>query len=219
MFSRSHNKKIIGYRHQTKTDDSFAIWYNTQERGTILRNEPLPSPPDFNFIVHDKGKLTDIIDAINLPFGLVINERTKKVFEKMLLPPFSLFYEIVAVHKGEKYKYYWFYCYVNMFDYIDWDKSIFDLYYFTKDEVKKILTFKNEEEYKNFRCSPYIVREKTIVFKPDFPNFDIIMDNISGHILVSHRMAMMLKDNNILGYEVNENMLQYQGVYPDSTFI
>jgi hypothetical protein len=219
LFKRSHDKKVVGYLDQTNTGESFAIWYNTQERGSIQRDRLLPSLPNFELIVHNKAKLTAILDLSNLPFGLVINERTKILFEKMVLPPFSKFYEIGVIHKGEKYKYYWFYAYVNMFDYIDFEKSVFDLFYDTKQEVKKILTFKDEQEFQSFRSPPYIVRAKKLVLKSDFPNFDIIFDNIFGDTIISHRMAIMLKENNILGYEVNENALMYPGIYPDSTFI
>lgn len=64
--------------------------------------------PDIRFRLAKGAKLTDVLSQAAISaHGLLINERARKIFEQLRLPPHKFFPATITDHQGKTYQYFW----------------------------------------------------------------------------------------------------------------
>src|SRR5688572_8886249 len=82
--------------------------------------------PNLNyFILHKNAKVSDVLSASMISYGLIVNGRAQEIFKKHQLPEHRFFPAVVR-QNDEVYKdYAWFFYVCDVLDYIDYNKTEF----------------------------------------------------------------------------------------------
>lgn len=127
LLSWSVNKKEIGYYPQTIGNEFI------DENGELplyskgnITNEEFPSDlTNFNFEIHKKAKLTDVVDASNISArGLLVSEKVKNIMSEFNILNHK-FYSASVLFKGKEYSYYWLHIVNTSLEGIDFLNSNF----------------------------------------------------------------------------------------------
>jgi len=191
--------KKIGHYPQTSVSDGNELFSPFSNVRIVLGDFP-KTIPKLCLILNEKSIITDFLDAIVIPFGLIVNEKIKN-----LLPIFNLpkhkFYSIDVTCNKKLLDYYWLHNYDNVFQYIDMDKSKFEII-----QYKNVVThsFISEDFYKSKKHECIMDFSKTfkitkIILKENFPNYDLF--EFENRTLISKRTLDLFVENEITGYE------------------
>ena len=173
--------------------------------------------PKLNLKFHKKAKITNYIERSSVSFGMFIDSQFKTILEKFNLPNHR-FYEINVKQDNKIYVYYWFHYLINDFwDLIDKKNSKAVIIDNKKNfqPVDEIDLNMNEEQMKNFFYFeiPYYQNPKweKIVFKKEFPNYDIYKTKIDFKTIISERLLDDLKSNGMNGFEAKPyDIIQFE---------
>jgi len=202
----SREEGIIGKYPQVITDTKPFEWLLPPLNLEYRFDKFLNFDKYFDIILDDKAILTDVIERASLSWGLVVNERLKKIFVEFNLPQHR-FYPINVIHRDISYQYYWFHFYVNLFDYVDNEKTVFEIFIsnpFTILEalpLKSEIFFKEKERNLDYKKS---IRLREVYFNNAFPFYDIFENNIYGGVFISKKLLDKLLENEITGFEYHE---------------
>ncbi|MGB3145715.1 MAG: hypothetical protein WBB24_16570 [Maribacter sp.] len=168
--------------------------------------------PNLQFKLNPRAKTTDIVSAVGLSHGFVVNDSVRLLLKKFKLPEHA-FYPLKLFTKNSTLDYFWFHFICNDFwEWIDMENSKLYLRSILPDRRSEIL-----EEINLIKASTELVsifnnRPRLtdfywdkIIFNRNFPKFDIFsLSSPSLHVLISEDLNVSFKTNNISGYEVSE---------------
>jgi hypothetical protein len=96
------------------------------------------------FVVHNRAKLSDILSVAPISGGFIISEKLKNILVNFNLPKHK-FYPAKLQYKEKYYNYYWMHIICNLTENVDYQKSIFFVYYnFSKNMGYIDISSKNE---------------------------------------------------------------------------
>jgi hypothetical protein len=129
-----------------------------------------------------------------------ISDIFKVLLERFKIAPKYYFYESRLLYKGEKLKYWIFQFPIDFFLHIDYKKSEFVF----SNEIETMYSFKNREEYLEFRRAEYQKTKKEL--NPHKIVFNSVFDMIAYNAdkLVSERLKNAIEENGIEGFEFSE---------------
>ena len=178
-----------------------------------IHNLTFKGLPDFQpdldyFILDQKAKLTDLLSNMISPFGFLISEKMKKVFEQFKLPEHGFYPATVAAGNIKLDKYFWFLPNCNLSDQVDYPKTTF----YSKDTFNNVekLVINNLEDVFEIRSkigyTKKIVSEK-IYFKSGFKlDYDLIMiGGFDFNIYLSEGLKSALINEKITGIKLKPN--------------
>lgn len=169
------NLKNVGYHPQTeiKRLNEVSTLYNHYD---VEYNSFPDFIPNLELELHKKAKQTDYLNAFSISFGMIINDKFKSILEDFNLPSHA-FYPIKVHQEKSVFKYYWFHYIVDLWKYIDVQKSFLQVYKKFEFEVEKVIPIpKKPEEIEVIKSS--LPRQKElmihkIIFKDTFPKYDV----------------------------------------------
>ncbi len=208
VFRWDFNLESIGYDPQSE----FRKGYDPNDNGVYLMS-PYEFPdfvPEVELNLHEQAKLTDVIKAYGVPFGLIVSPALRLVLKKCQLPPHA-FYPIKVYQFDKVYTYYWFhYIIVDFWRFIDRENSkgvVID----HKKQLQPVLdidlNYSAEEllRIKNVLPHHLHMEWEKIIFTTSFPKYDVYETQVLGlglKTLVSEKLLKMLEQENITGYTV-----------------
>lgn len=156
----------------------------------------------------DGAQLTDVLSSYSIPFGLLVSERLKSILSQCRLPP-HMFYKIRLIHLGvQSCTYYWMHYYDDLWQYVEPSKTIFEVFHRTRKVPINEVSIASRDSLAELESSLEFlhgVRLKSLVFTEQYPNYDIVLDNIFGlRTLVSERLVEKLVRANVTGYDTFE---------------
>lgn len=200
------NKKVIGYYPQTVGNECI------DENGDLppyakgyITNEEFPDQlTNFNFEMHKRAKLTDLVDASNISArGLLVSEKMKNIISEFNILNHK-FYPANLEFKGETLRYYWLHIVNTTLEGIDFLNSNFIEVGYTRRKEKDV-EINSHEEYDRITCDMMIDCDK-IVLQPSFKEYDLFFfPCISSDLFASERLINALKANKITGIEIEES--------------
>lgn len=210
LISNSTDKKEVGHYIQTKglPDGYTSKWFDAPNSLTKLTNDDFPKQdPDLIFELEPKAKLTDIVSASNISArGLLMNEKTKNIFEQFNLPEHK-FYPATLIVKSNKLQYYWLHIINNSLDDIDYQKTEFYLYSYSDGKLDTIEISSTEDYNNQWMNTDGVDRIKSdniiIKYNSTLKNKDLLLfGELHNNILISKSMASILNSSNISGVDI-----------------
>jgi hypothetical protein len=210
--SASDNLDIIGcYPQVTNTE---ANLFGSPFSSTKINYGEIPDKIPLLELKFDEDSIkTDLLNTFNPSFGLVVSEKFKKNLSNLNLPNHK-FYPINIIENDSYLNgYYWFNFYVNIFPYINMEKSKFSI---EENRQKIEYEFKSENFFKekNTECLMHFnktLRIERIYLLDSFPKYDLF--EFENYILISEKLLNILQKTNIIGYEANPyEILQFDNV-------
>ncbi|MDR0799830.1 MAG: hypothetical protein LBN18_08745 [Dysgonamonadaceae bacterium] len=201
--SPSRELEIIGYYPQTTFSDNYNLGTNISHRNVIWNTFP-SFVPEYKLKLNQGALVTDFIDATDLPTGIIVSEKFEKILSRFILPDTHIYPVSIDINKDILH-YQWIHYINDLYPYIDFDKTTIEIFHKFNFNVLDTVLLKSEENLRQLRSSLGFekdVRLKELYFNDNFPNYDIMVNNIIGYgNLISERLLNTLKENNITGYE------------------
>ncbi len=205
--TRSDDIKIVGRYPQT----NFRKGYNPKLNGCFnVEENTFPDfVPNLELELHPKSLITDYLYVINLPFGIIINEKMKSIFSNFKLPRHH-FYKVKVYHKDIILKYYWFHYIIDDFwnflskenSYGEVKKMINSVKYIVNKQVKIISKEQIVKEKYQLKGTDLLTVGK-ISMNKEFPMYDFYrLDCLSYNTVISENLKKALEGNNITGMEI-----------------
>ncbi len=201
----SDNLEIIGHHPQAE----YRKGYNPRKNGSfnIKVNEFPDFVPHLELQLYQKSVPTDYLSVLGLPFGMIISERLKNIFEKYKLPRHH-FYKTKVYYETKILDYYWFHYIIDDFwDHIDKENSYGEILnigdtFSVKRRIPAISKEQNKKEVIT-REEHCIKKIGKIVMHKNFPKYDLYKTQfIESKTLVSIDLKKALEENNITGIEI-----------------
>ncbi len=173
-----------------------------------------PEIPEIKYLLLDKN--ADLLDIINAPMltftGLLMNNRTQKIFMSYMLPSHKYYPAYIKDYKANIFEYVWLQTSSerNYDNFMDYKKSQF---YWKKDygnierEDIEINSLQDLEDFKIKLKKGQGIRVKIVVLKTDFLNLNIDLFKIarlSNDWIISERLKIALEENEITGISFKE---------------
>lgn len=195
--------EIIGsYPQVSNTDKNlFGSPFSTKK---VIYGEIPEEIPYLEVALDSKANKTDLLNSFNPSFGILVSEKFRATVEGFKIQHHR-FYPIKLIENGEYVNgYYWFYCYENMFQYIDMKKSEFSI---QKNGKEIICSFHSEAFYneKKTECLwdfEATFKIKKIHFLKTFPNYDFF--EFENRISISKDLINEFEKKNVTGFEFSE---------------
>jgi hypothetical protein len=204
-FVPSVNRKKIGFYPQALLDGESFKYIDNSTKEYISFKDLNNKQPNITIQVNDKAVLTDVLDRTSLSFGIIINEKVKGLIGAFTLPPHQL-YPITVIYRNEKFVYYWFHFYNDLFEYLDMAKSTVEIVHkfdFYSIDTRLLLSEENFNELKNALTFDQIIRVKEFFLKDNFPQYDIFLNNVYGYAtLLSQKAVDVFNENRITGCDI-----------------
>lgn len=198
-------KKEVGFQFETS---GFIDVESAQGPNSIVNMEYDKNPsfiPDLRFKLHEKSKLTDVVDASNISArGFLMNTKTKNILEQCRLFGYKFYDASVLDHDGIVNPYFWMHIISNDYDIIDFKQSVFRVHKFPillkSDKIEEMPTIfikdkKDYERKKNelFFEDKYLVIDVLKIVDPN--HYDMIhFGNIDiNTVFISEKLANLLK--------------------------
>jgi len=201
----SDNLNIVGSYPQISPSDEnvFGSPFSNEE---IIIGEMPQYIPRIVLRFNENAIITDLLSTFNPSFGLVINERIESIVSNLNLPNHK-FYPIEVFWKDDLLKYNWFNFYNNLFEYIDFDKTVIEIFHKFSFKVLDTVLLESADNFKKIKSTLGLekrIRLKDLYFNSSFPRYDIMVNNIIGYgNLISENLLKALQKNNITGYEAS----------------
>ena len=207
-------KKEVGFQFQTS---GFIDVESAQGPNSRVNMEYDKNPsfiPDLRFELHEKSKLTDVVDASNISArGFLMNTKTKNILEQCRLFGYKFYDASVLDHDGIVNPYFWMHIISNDYDIIDFKQSVFRVHKFPillkSDKIEEMPTIfikdkKDYERKKNelFFEDKYLVINVLKIVDPN--HYDMIhFGNIDiNTVFISEKLANLLKKEKITGITI-----------------
>jgi hypothetical protein len=168
--------------------------------------------PNLQFKLTRRAKATDIVSAVGLGHGFIVDDSVRLLLKKLKLPEYA-FYPLKLFTKNSTLDYFWFHFICNDFwEWIDKENSKLYLRSILPDRRSEILeeinlikaSFEFVSIFNNRPRLTDLYWDK-IIFNDKFPKLDILTTpRPSSHVLISEDLNASFKTNNISGYEVSE---------------
>ena len=131
--------------------------------------------------IHKTKDVPNFMFLKELPFGYVVSNKLKNILKKHHLPAYQ-FYPIPILKDEQIIQYYWLHWIFDFWYYVDTEKSQLQKQYENQEVfLKKEISF------------------KTLVFKKDFPKYDIFnVDNSEKGIFFSEKLVNRMNENKLL---------------------
>jgi hypothetical protein len=201
----SRDFKEIGYYPQTSVTEDNELFSPFSNVRLTLGDFPNVIPR-LCLLLNKRSKITDFLDTINPPFGLIVNEKLKQLILDFKLPP-NKFYTANITHKNKPLNYYWFHLFDDLSKYVDLNKTTVEIFHKFNFKVLDRVLLKSEKHLKEINSNlgfEKSVRLKELYFNNTFPKYDIFVNNIIGfENIISERLFNALQENNITGYEAS----------------
>lgn len=159
--------------------------------------------PSLELEFDKNAKVTDLLSTYNPYFGFLVSENLEKIISRFHLPPHR-FYPIKIIQEENVLNYFWFNFFDDLYNYIDLKKSTVEIYHKFNFNVLDTVSIDSEENLKkinsnlNFEKS---IRLKELFFNANFPNYDIVTNNIMGSgNFISEELRDSLNESNITGF-------------------
>lgn len=186
-----------GYTHK---------WFEKPTSMTKLTNDVFPNNnPELIFDISDKAILTDIVSPSNISaIGLLINEKSKQIFEKFNLNSHK-FYSAKVRENNNSYDYYWLHPVKKDLLGVDFNNSKFQITNIVGMPISDIAIESWDDffEKKSNLSMKNIVPTKLFIddtLKSDF----IYLPYILEKILISEELAIEIAHQKITGIEIKE---------------
>ena len=203
----SRDEKVIGKYPQVKTNTMPYEWLKPPLNSKIRYDIFLDFDKYFDIILDDDAILTAMIERVGVSWGIIINDKFKNILIQFNIPPHR-FYPINVIHQGDAHQYYWFHFYINIFNYIDLEKSTFEVFNTANFKVIEELPVTSEKfirDKQNSFAFQENMRLNKLVFNQGFPEYDIWMNNVWGFSnLISRKLLNVLNESQITGFEYQE---------------
>ena len=199
----------VGFNLSSQTDGLVGkVTFNIENSFRIFSHHNLPVEfnPTETIKLANSANQTDFISTGSITGnGFIVSERLKDVIQQFSVVNHR-FYEIPIVHRQKSLKgYYWFHMYNPEQEYIDFDKSIFQVKRFS-NVLKDNLKFNSINDYWNQRSNykaGELFRIKEIYLKAN--SFDFLYIGVGGSIkVISEELLKKFKEKGITGFEVSE---------------
>lgn len=201
-FTTSNDIDIIGYYPQVSNTEN-NLFGSPFAPKRINYGEIPEEISDLELQFNKNAKVTDLLSTYNPYFGFLVSERLEKIISSFHLPPHK-FYSIKIIRGENMLNYFWFNFFDNLFDYIDLKKSRIEIYQKFNFNVLDTLSIDSEENLKKINSNldfEKSIRLKELFFNENFPNYDIISNNIMGSgNFISEALTDSLNENNITGF-------------------
>ncbi|MHA7056064.1 hypothetical protein ACWGOQ_0002520 [Aquimarina sp. M1] len=197
----SDDLEIIGYYPQTELKKG----YNPRRNGCFdVNNHSFPDfVPNYELELHSKAFPTGFLPRAGASFGMIVNEKTKRVFQEHILPPHA-FYPMKVYHNEIILKYYWFHCIPNDFwRLIDAENSFAEVFNFkTRTVVRKILINSRDQIINEIKKNKYplTLRLGNLKMNSDFFNYDFYKIDAFNHKIISKRLKNALEAADVTGH-------------------
>lgn len=207
LISNSTDKKEVGRYIQTKglPDGYTSKWFDAPNSMTKLTNDNFPKQdPDLIFELEPKTKLTDIVSASNISArGLLMNEKTKNIFEQFNLPEYK-FYPATLIVKSNKLQYYWLHIINNSLNDIDYQKTEFYESNSIRIKIKELSINSKEGFFENKNNN---IKDGNLIstnrLHIKYSTCDLlIFPLIHSDIIISNKLTEKLISNKIKGFEL-----------------
>lgn len=210
----SRNRKIVGFPYQT---NGYISGYDVKSPNsrTNLNYDEFPDfVPDLRFELHEKSKLTDVVDASNISaIGFLVNEKVKCIFDEFNFPTHRYYNASILDHKGNVLPYYWMHIISNGYSLVDFEKSVFRKSSFplkvtaTKSDEKiwvEDIEDLRTQKINLFKEDKYIVAD--ILEINNFPKYDVLhFRDICGFVYISEVLVNKINENKITGFDIVED--------------
>lgn len=204
----SDDLKVIGYYPQTFiTEDDIPLLYENNGQRQVKSRVFPDFVPNCILKLHDKAKPTNFLDNHVFSFGIIIDEKFKKILKNYILPPHR-FYSIKVIWRDTQLDYYWFHYISNTWEFVDLKKSTAQIYKKFDFEVDKVIDIPDLDRINEFE-SKLSFREDLMLnelfFKDSFPNYDVLEIDKVQYLprLISEKLLIGLKEGGITGFEAN----------------
>lgn len=207
-------KKEVGFQFQTS---GFIDVESAQGPNSRVNMEYDKNPsfiPDLRFELHEKSKLTDVVDASNISArGFLMNTKTKNILEQCRLFGYKFYDASVLDHDGIVNPYFWMHIISNDYDIIDFKQSVFRVHKFPillkSDKIEEMPTIfiKDKKDYER-KKNELFFEDKYLVIDVlkivDTNHFDMIhFGNIDiNTVFISEKLANLLKKEKITGITI-----------------
>jgi hypothetical protein len=148
---------------------------------------------------------TDILDNVELTFGLLISDKLKSLIENFNLLPHK-FYEIDVLGTIEKY--YWFHYITNFEMFVDFRKTTIEIFNSHGGfEVIDTISLVSLDELKKLKEEIYLengkaIRFGDIILNNGFPKYDLFEESLINYqTIISEKLKNTLVANRITGVE------------------
>jgi len=161
--------------------------------------------PDLNyFVLEKKAKLTDVISAVSLPVGYLMNDRTKNVITQFKLPKHQ-FYSASVMQNSTIFDNYNLFLHVgDISENIDYQNSEFQVLQINEVIETFCVNSKVEFENKKASLSPFhkINALKIALLNEENIDTDVFLLNFDTRTYISHRLKTALEEAHITGIEI-----------------
>jgi len=171
--------------------------------------------PDFepnldSFLLETKSKQTDILSNALSAKGIIINRKTKAIFESFKTCPIQ-FYEATVIHNNKLFTdYFWMHIVSDYTNFVDYTNSTFFIYQnFLKNLgdikilSKKDLIEKDEKLKRDNPNTTLAIWSEKIKMLPSFDsNLQLFMiGKFDGNLYLGQSLNNVLMENKITGYQ------------------
>lgn len=208
-FFNTDELDIIGEYPQIQKSEnynlsSFDSYYN------VFWNKFPEFEPSYSIEIKEKALQTNLLYSLTGFQGLTIDGELRKIFSEFKLSPHR-FYPIEVVHHNKQLNYYWFHFIDSFINYIDFEKSTFELFQkwpYTVLKEFKVLSVNELHKLEGELNFEKEIQIKKLVLLENFPNYDIIsLRNITPLILVSEDLKKSLEMSKLKGFDFKEYKL------------
>jgi hypothetical protein len=220
ILSNETDKKIIGKQYpQCKGMPSglglTSNWFEQKNSMTKLSNNEVPDfTPDLIFELESDAILTDVISPSNISAkGLLINSRTKQLFDKYEIMDHKYFHATVYFKKT-KLDYYWLH-FIDidglMLKDIDYNLSSFFIADIVFSKIEDI-DIQSYEDYlsEKMNLSMQYIRAEKLIFKPMTKSKEcdlFYLDQLASKFFISKALKNDIEVNNISGLLIKEQSI------------
>lgn len=163
--------------------------------------------PIYSVKIRNNAVATNLLHSLPGFKGLTIDDELKDLLCKFKLPPHR-FYPVEVVHHNKQLKYYWFHFIDSFINYVDFEKTTFELFQkwpFTilkEFNVSSVDQLHKLEGELNFEKD---IQIKKLVLLDTFPKYDILsLGNITPLILISEELKKTLEESKLQGFGFKE---------------
>ena len=207
-------KKEVGFQFQTSGFIDVESAQGPNSRVNMEYDKNPSFTPDLRFELHEKSKLTDVVDASNISArGFLMNTKTKNILEQCRLFGYKFYDASVLDHDGIVNPYFWMHIISNDYDIIDFKQSVFRVHKFPillkSDKIEEMPTIfiKDKKDYER-KKNELFFEDKYLVIDVlkivDTNHFDMIhFGNIDiNTVFISEKLANLLKKEKITGITI-----------------
>ncbi|WP_343671048.1 hypothetical protein [Chitinophaga sp.] len=206
-FSPSTDINKTGIYPQAISDTKPFEWLLPPMNEQVRLDRFLTFEPDFEIILNHNAYLTDVVDRASLSFGLVVNQKVKDILTSFKLPD-CRFYQIKVKQEDCLFDYYWFHFYTDLFNYLDYSETTFEIYRISDFKVMETFSISSREELQAKRKSLDFqrhIRLKKMILTAEFPSYDVMVDNVfSFSTFISKKLKDAFIESGVTGYDIKQ---------------